>query len=105
MAEALMIAAAPALGRDHAHEELMRLTRAVALNPAMLILEHPTVGLAAGQGKPFGDVVARVAAARSLATLIISADADFSSAAATRQLTLQGGTGELKPRKRRLFGF
>jgi 3-carboxy-cis,cis-muconate cycloisomerase len=30
MAEALMIAAAPALGRDHAHEELMRLTRAAA---------------------------------------------------------------------------
>ena len=30
MAEALMIAAAPALGRDRAHEELMRLTRAAA---------------------------------------------------------------------------
>jgi 3-carboxy-cis,cis-muconate cycloisomerase len=30
MAEALMIAAAPALGRDRAHDELMRLTRAAA---------------------------------------------------------------------------
>jgi 3-carboxy-cis,cis-muconate cycloisomerase len=36
MAEALMIAAAPALGRDRAHEELMRLTRAAAGDGAAL---------------------------------------------------------------------
>lgn len=42
MAEALMIAAAPALGRDRAHEELMRLTRA-----------------AAGDGAALGDAAAR----------------------------------------------
>jgi 3-carboxy-cis,cis-muconate cycloisomerase len=36
MAEALMIAVAPALGRDRAHEELMRLTRAAAREGATL---------------------------------------------------------------------
>jgi 3-carboxy-cis,cis-muconate cycloisomerase len=36
MAEALMIAAAPALGRDRAHEELIRLTRAAAREGASL---------------------------------------------------------------------
>jgi ABC-type uncharacterized transport system ATPase subunit len=77
----------------------------VALDPALLIMEHPTAGLAAGEGKAFGDVVASVAAARALATLIISEDVAFSVAAATRRLTLRGATGELKPSKRGFFGF
>ena len=94
------IAALDAAVRARAH-----LARAVALDPALLILEHPTAGLAAGQGKAFGEAVARVAGGRSLATLIISGDAEFSSAAATRRLALQAATGELKPIKRRFFGF
>jgi ABC-type lipoprotein export system ATPase subunit len=80
------------------------LARAVALDPALLILEHPTATLGPGQGKAFGETVARVTAARSLTTLIVSQDPDFSSAAATRRLTLQGATGELKA-VRRLFGL
>lgn len=81
------------------------LVRAVALDPALLILEHPTARLATGQGKAFGDAVARIAGARALATLIISEDAEFSAAAATRRLALQGATGDLKPPRRKLFGF
>lgn len=81
------------------------LARAVALNPSLLILEHPTAGLAKGEGNAFGDVVASVAGSRSLATLIISEDVEFSTTAATRRLALQGATGELKPAKRRLFGL
>ena len=94
------IAALDAAIRARAH-----LARAVALDPALLILEHPTAGLAAGEGKAFGEVVASVAGARALATLIISEDADFSAAAATRRLALQGATGDLKPPRKRLFGF
>jgi hypothetical protein len=47
-----------------------------------------------------------MATARRLATLIISEDAPFSEAAASRRLALDGGTGELKPVRRgfRLFG-
>jgi len=94
------IAALDAAVRARAH-----LARAVALDPALLIMEHPTAGLAAGEGKAFGEVVASVAGGRALATLIISEDAAFSEAAATRRLALQGATGELKPPKRRLFGL
>ena len=94
------IAALDAAIRARAH-----LVRAVALDPSLLIIEHPTVGFAAGEGKAFGEIVAAVAAARSLATLIISEDVEFSAAAATRRLALQGATGELKPPKRRFFGF
>jgi ABC-type transporter Mla maintaining outer membrane lipid asymmetry ATPase subunit MlaF len=94
------IAALDGSTRARAH-----LVRAVALDPALLILEHPTVGLAPGEGKSFGEAVARVAGARSLATLIISEDEEFASAAATRRLVLHAGTGELKPKRRGFFGL
>jgi len=92
------IAALDAVTRARAH-----LVRAVALEPALLILEHPTAGFAAGDGASFGQSVASVAGARSLATLMISEDADFSAAAATRRLALHGGSGDLRPPRRRLL--
>jgi ABC-type transporter Mla maintaining outer membrane lipid asymmetry ATPase subunit MlaF len=94
------IAALDAAIRLRAH-----LVRAVALDPSLLILEHPTAGLATGEGQGFGEVVARVAGARALATLIISEDEAFSTAAATRRVALHAATGDLKPPRRRLFGF
>jgi ABC-type transporter Mla maintaining outer membrane lipid asymmetry ATPase subunit MlaF len=101
--EALLDRPIAALGpavRARAH-----LVRAIALDPSLLIMEHPTVGFAAGEGKAFGETVASVAAARSLTTLIISEDAPFAEAAATRRLALNGATGELKPKRRGFFGF
>jgi len=89
---------------DAATRARTHLVRAVALDPALLILEHPTVGLDGGEGKSFGEAVARVAGARSLATLIISEDDEFASAAATRRLVLHAATGELKPKRRWFFG-
>ena len=94
------IAALDAVARARAH-----LVRAIALDPSLLIMEHPTVGFGPGQGKAFGETVASVAAGRSLTTLIISEDAPFSEAAATRRLALNGATGELKPKRRGFFGF
>lgn len=95
----------PIAALDTAIQARAHLVRAVALDPALLILEHPTARLATGQGKAFGDAVARIAGARALATLIISEDVGFSTAAATRRLALQGATGDLKPPRRKLFGF
>jgi len=95
----------PIAALDTATQARAHLVRAVALDPALLILEHSTARFAMGQGKAFGDAVARIAGARALATLIISEDAEFSAAAATRRLALQGATGDLKPPRRKLFGF
>ncbi len=95
----------PVAALDAAIRARAHLARAVALDPSLLILEHPTVGFAGKEGKAFGEVVAKVAGARTLATLIISEDVEFSTAAATRRLALQGATGELKAPRRRLFGF
>jgi len=94
------VAGLPALVKARAH-----LVRAVALDPALLVLEHPTVGFGAGDGKAFGESVARVALGRGVAALMISEDADFSSAAATRRLALHAASGELKPPRRNLFGW
>ena len=94
------VAAVDALARARAH-----LARAVALDPSLLILEHPTVGFAAGESRPFGEAVVRVSQTRSLATLMISEDSDFAAAAATRRLALQAATGDLRPARRRFFGF
>jgi hypothetical protein len=46
-----------------------------------------------------------VSESRQLATLILSEDADFSAAAADRQLALNASSGELRPPRRRFFGF
>lgn len=94
------IAALDAAIRARAH-----LARAVALGPSVLVIEHPTVGFAPGESRAFGEVVASVASLRTLATLIISEDEEFSTAAATRRLALQGATGELKPPRKKIFGF
>ena len=95
----------PIAGLAEAIRIRAHLIRAVALDPSLLILEHPTAALGPGEGKAFGEAVARVAGARTLATLIISEDEAFSRAAATRRLALQGATGDLKPPRKRLFGF
>jgi ABC-type transporter Mla maintaining outer membrane lipid asymmetry ATPase subunit MlaF len=81
------------------------LARAVALGPALLILEHPTAGLDPRDSRTLAADVTRVASARSLATLIISEDADFTAAAATRRYTLHGASGELRTRRGRFFGL
>lgn len=81
------------------------LVRAVILEPQLLVLEHPTAALEKGQGRAFGEAVARVAGARALAALMVSEDTDFAEAAASRRLALHAATGELKPRRRGLFGW
>src|SRR3954466_2700591 len=67
----------PIAGLDPSTRARAHLVRAVALDPSLLLLEQPTDALGAGDGKPFGDTVGSMAAARALATLIISEDADF----------------------------
>jgi ABC-type transporter Mla maintaining outer membrane lipid asymmetry ATPase subunit MlaF len=93
----------PIAGLDAALRARAHLARAIALVPSLLILEHPTVGFTPGQSKPFGETVARVTASRSLATVIISEDVEFSTAAGDRRLALQAATGELRSTRRWFF--
>jgi predicted ABC-type transport system involved in lysophospholipase L1 biosynthesis ATPase subunit len=95
----------PVAGLPPVVKARVHLVRAVALDPALLVLEHPTVGFSANEGQPFGASVASVALGRNLAVLIISEDADFSSAAATRRFALHAASGDLKRPRRNLFGW
>jgi ABC-type transporter Mla maintaining outer membrane lipid asymmetry ATPase subunit MlaF len=84
----------------------VRLARAVALNPRVLLAEHPNASLAADDVPAFAADFARVVAARGLAAVTLTADRTFAAAVAEHVLTLQPATGEWKAAAgwRRWFG-
>jgi ABC-type transporter Mla maintaining outer membrane lipid asymmetry ATPase subunit MlaF len=79
------------------------LGRAVALEPRLLIVEHPTADVPPEARTALAADVARVADIRRLATLIVTMDESFAAAAAHRALQLVPATGELAPVKRGWF--
>jgi ABC-type sulfate/molybdate transport systems ATPase subunit len=83
----------------------VRLARGIALEPALLLMEHPTAAVPEGERPAFASVVARVCAARGLTTLAVTLDAEFARLVANRALTLQPATGALTPQHRSWFRF
>ncbi|MGE0043092.1 MAG: hypothetical protein AB7H88_21945 [Vicinamibacterales bacterium] len=73
----------------------VRLARALALDPALLLAEHPTAALDPAAAAAFGADLARIAAARRTAVVALTADGAFAEALGGRTLTLRPGTGEL----------
>ena len=78
----------------------IRLGRALALGPAVLLAEHPNATLSAADARNFADDLRHIARERGLATLVITADRKFAHAVADRVLELQPATGELTPVRR-----
>jgi ABC-type nitrate/sulfonate/bicarbonate transport system ATPase subunit len=78
----------------------LHLARAIALQPRLLLMEHPTADLPEGDRVGFGSLVARVCEARRLTALAITADPVFAAYAAQRRLTLQPATGRLVAARR-----
>jgi len=85
----------PASVRLRAH-----LARAIALNPRLLLMEHPTARLAENEGADFGRIVALVCDRRALTLLAVTQDLQFASTAAHETLTLQAATGRLVAARR-----
>ena len=83
----------------------LRLGRAIAPDPRMLLAEHPNAMLEPRDLAAFAADYARIVAGRGLASIILTADSAFAAAVTPRILTLQPATGELKPLSawRRLF--
>jgi len=94
----------PAGELDVASRARIRLARALALGPAVLLLEHASAGLDAESGRVFGADVRAIAARRGAAVVAVTADEAFASAAAARVLTLDPATGRLREHRRRWFG-
>jgi ABC-type transporter Mla maintaining outer membrane lipid asymmetry ATPase subunit MlaF len=84
----------------------VRLARAIALNPRVLLAEHPNASLAPEDVPAFAADFARVVASRGLASVTLTADRTFAGATAEHILTLQPATGEWKTAAgwRRWFG-
>ncbi|MGH9372638.1 MAG: hypothetical protein ACRD15_14010 [Vicinamibacterales bacterium] len=74
----------------------VRLGRALALRPRVLIAEHPNASLSPADLPAFATDFAGVVAARGIAALTLTADRTFAAAVAEQVLTLQPATGELK---------
>ncbi|HEY6360009.1 MAG TPA: hypothetical protein VIX63_02850, partial [Vicinamibacterales bacterium] len=75
----------------------VRLGRALALDPRLLLAEHPNASLPPGDVAGFAADLSRVVARRRIASLVITADSTFARAVAEQVLTLQPASGELKP--------
>ena len=84
----------------------VRLGRALALNPIVLLLEHPTATLPRDQIKGYAADIRRVARARQLSVLAITGDDAFAAALGGQVLTHEPATGLLRPRSgwRKIFG-
>lgn len=84
----------------------VRLGRALALEPRVLLAEHPNASIPADDVPAFAADFAKTIAARGVASLTLTADRTFASAVAEQVLMLQPATGELKPAAgwRRWFG-
>ena len=74
----------------------VRLARALALNPAILLFEHPSASLTATSAAAFAVDVVRLAETRNLATLTLTADKPFAERMGRRVLNLQPATGVLQ---------
>lgn len=75
----------------------VRLGRALALSPRVLLSEHPNALLPADDVPAFAADFAKLAAARGVASITLTADRTFAAAVGDEVLTLQPASGELKP--------
>jgi ABC-type lipoprotein export system ATPase subunit len=102
---ARLSAAASSLSAD---ERLrVHLARALAPDPALLLLEHPTASLDSGPARAaFGGTLRDVADQRSLAWVALSNDGVFAARSGGTRQRLEASTGELRsePLWRRLAG-
>jgi predicted ABC-type transport system involved in lysophospholipase L1 biosynthesis ATPase subunit len=74
----------------------VRLGRAIALAPAILLLEHASAQLSREEVASMGAAIRQVAAARGIALVAVAADETFAAAVADRVLTLEAATGRLR---------
>jgi putative ABC transport system ATP-binding protein len=83
----------------------VRLGRALALDPALVLLEHASAGLQAGEAHDLARRLRDVSERRGAALIALTADRAFASAAADRALILDAATGRLSGGRRRWFGL
>lgn len=94
----------PVEGASAALRVRVRLARALATWPAVLLAEHPLAGLEPAEAAPLAAHLRAAAEARGLAVIVLAAEPGAASPFASRVLTLNGGTGELAESRTGLLG-
>jgi ABC-type lipoprotein export system ATPase subunit len=74
----------------------IRLARALALQPQVLLAEHPNASLSSNETPAFAAALSAIVTQKEMTALILTADPVFARAVAKRVLRLQPATGELK---------
>lgn len=74
----------------------VRLARAIALDPQLLLFEHASASLSAADANAFARHVRALSEWRGVAMLAISADTAFARAVGPRVLTLDAASGRLR---------
>ncbi|MGE5244397.1 MAG: ATP-binding cassette domain-containing protein [Betaproteobacteria bacterium] len=82
----------------------VRVGRALALEPAILLLEHVSASVAPARVAAFAADLHRIAAHRQLALVAATADRGFASALRSRVLTHEPASGRLTEARKRWFG-
>lgn len=81
---------------DAASRMRVRLGRALAFNPGLLLLEHPSASLARPEVIRFACDVRDLAERRGIPTLTITGDPEFAGAVSTSAVVLEAATGQLR---------
>jgi ABC-type glutathione transport system ATPase component len=94
------------LAGECSHEVRARahLARAVALDPLLLVLEHPTAMLPESGVAAYAADVVHVTDARRQATLVLTQDQKFAQQVAHRTLKWSAANGALTPLRKGWFG-
>jgi len=93
----------PVMQLDAAGWLRVRFGRAMALDPAILLLEHASARLRRDEVELLGEHMRTVAVRRGIALIAATADERFAKAVAERVLTLEPATGRLKSGRRNWF--
>lgn len=89
--------ASPTAALSSASRIRLRLGRALALNPRVLLAEHPNASISANETADLAAVFTRIVGGRGLSAIVLTADPTFARAVADEVLTLEPATGALKP--------
>jgi len=98
----------PIHGTSVAIRHRIRIARAIAGQPKMLLVEHPLAGVDAGDVSALGGDLARVAQSRGLAVVVLAGSVEAARPFSPRVFALNAATGDLTEAKsgllQRLFG-
>jgi ABC-type transporter Mla maintaining outer membrane lipid asymmetry ATPase subunit MlaF len=81
----------------------IRLSRALAFDPVVLVLEHPTATLSPEQTELYAGVIRNIGAGRNVTVVGLTVDEKFAEQTNGRLLVWQPATGEFRERSGRKF--